>query len=75
VKGEVPVAFVVPDGEVTEAELKQFAIEHGPAAAHPRHVFFVEEYPLTGTEKVASPGTPGASRGLPGNLPEDPNDD
>ncbi|WP_232700753.1 class I adenylate-forming enzyme family protein [Halobacterium wangiae] len=75
VKGEVPVAFVVPDGEVTEAELKQFAIEHGPAAAHPRHVFFVEEYPLTGTEKVARARLQARAEDRLGTLPEDTRDD
>ncbi|MFB6129306.1 MAG: class I adenylate-forming enzyme family protein, partial [Salinigranum sp.] len=51
VKGEAPVAFVVAEG-VTEAELKQFAIDNGPAYAHPRRVFFESELPLAGTGKI-----------------------
>ncbi len=52
VKGEAPVAFVVSGDEITESELKQFAIDNGPAYAHPRRVFFVEGFPLTGAGKV-----------------------
>lgn len=51
-KREAPVAFVVADGEVTEDELKQYTLDHGPAYAHPRRVFFLDTLPLTGTEKV-----------------------
>ena len=53
-KGQVPYAFVVPrDGaKVTEDELKQFALANGPAYQHPRRVFFVEELPLSGTNKI-----------------------
>lgn len=52
VKGRAPVAFVVADGDLTGAALKQFALDRGPAYAHPRRVFFVESFPLTGTNKV-----------------------
>lgn len=54
VKGEAPVAFVVrrPDADVTPGELKSYAIDNGPAYAHPRRVFLVKELPLTGTEKI-----------------------
>ncbi|MGH8701527.1 MAG: class I adenylate-forming enzyme family protein [Burkholderiales bacterium] len=53
-KGQVPYAFVVPrDGaKVTEEELKQFALANGPAYQHPRRVFFLEELPLAGTNKI-----------------------
>ena len=51
VKGEAPVAFVVAAG-VTEDDLKGFAIENGPAYAHPRRVFFEQALPLAGTRKV-----------------------
>jgi acyl-CoA synthetase (AMP-forming)/AMP-acid ligase II len=51
VKGEAPVAFVTADG-ATEEEIKSFALENGPAYAHPRRVFFTEEFPLTGAGKV-----------------------
>ncbi len=53
-KGQVPVAFVVrqPDSAVDEAELKRFALAHGPAYQHPRRVLFVTEMPLAGTNKI-----------------------
>lgn len=52
IKGQVPVAFVVPvDGTVAEAELKQWCLERGPAYAHPRRVYFRDALPLNGTGK------------------------
>jgi acyl-CoA synthetase (AMP-forming)/AMP-acid ligase II len=53
-KGQVPYAFVVPraGARVTEDEIKQFALAIGPAYQHPRRVFFLEQYPLSGTNKV-----------------------
>ena len=53
-KGQVPYAFVVPrDGaKITEEELKQFALANGPAYQHPRRVFFLNELPLSGTNKI-----------------------
>ena len=32
--------------------VKEFALAHGPAYAHPRHVELVAELPLAGTGKV-----------------------
>lgn len=49
-KGEAPVAFVVGD-DLTEENIKQFTLEHGPAYAHPRRVFFMDDLPLTGSGK------------------------
>ena len=53
-KGQVPYAFVVPraGSRVSEDELKQFALANGPAYQHPRRVFFLEQLPLSGTNKV-----------------------
>ena len=53
-KGQVPYAFVVlrAGATITEAELKQFALANGPAYQHPRRVFFLEQLPLAGTNKV-----------------------
>ncbi len=53
-KGQVPYAFIVrkPGTTVTEEELKQFALANGPAYQHPRRVFFLEQFPLAGTNKV-----------------------
>ncbi|MDE2571357.1 MAG: AMP-binding protein, partial [bacterium] len=54
VKGQVPVAFVVLHRgvETSEEAIKAFALEHGPAFAHPRRVFFMQEIPLSGPGKV-----------------------
>lgn len=53
-KTHVPYAFVVaaPGAAVTEHELKAFALARGPAYAHPRRVFLVEDMPLAGTGKI-----------------------
>ncbi len=53
-KGALPVAFVVLSHGVvlTEDELRRWSIEHGPAYAHPRAVWFVDEIPLAGTAKI-----------------------
>jgi acyl-CoA synthetase (AMP-forming)/AMP-acid ligase II len=54
IKGQKPVAFVVPkDGHTPDAEdVKKFALANAPAYAHPRHVWFVNELPLASTNKV-----------------------
>jgi acyl-CoA synthetase (AMP-forming)/AMP-acid ligase II len=54
VKGRAPVAFVVlePGATATEEELRRHALERGPAYAHPRRVFFVDELPLSATGKL-----------------------
>jgi long-chain acyl-CoA synthetase len=53
-KGQVPYAFVVKRSEtgVSEEELKQFALANGPAYQHPRRIFFLDQLPLSGTNKV-----------------------
>ena len=53
-KGKVPYAFVVlrTGASATEDELRQFALAHGPAYQHPRRVFFLDQLPLAGTNKV-----------------------
>lgn len=53
-KGQLPAAFVrIESGaQLGVQELKQFALENGPAYAHPRHIWFVEEIPLASTAKV-----------------------
>lgn len=54
VKGQAPVAWVVlhKDAAATEDELKTFTLERGPAYAHPRRVFFIDELPVSGTNKI-----------------------
>jgi acyl-CoA synthetase (AMP-forming)/AMP-acid ligase II len=54
IKGQKPVAFcVLREGAVlTEAQVKQYALENGPAYAHPRFVWFVDRLPLASTNKI-----------------------
>jgi acyl-CoA synthetase (AMP-forming)/AMP-acid ligase II len=56
-KDKVPYAFVVlrKDQRATEDEIKQFAIANGPAYQHPRRVFFLDQLPLAGTNKIDQP--------------------
>jgi long-chain acyl-CoA synthetase len=53
-KGEAPYAFVVtePGSGLTEDAVKAYALNNGPAYAHPRRVFILTEIPLTGTNKI-----------------------
>ena len=54
VKGEAPVAFVVPEEgvEPTEDEIRKFSLDYVATYAHPRRVFFVDELPRGATQKV-----------------------
>lgn len=54
VKGQVPVAFVVPEpsAAIDGNELRRYYLEHGPAYSHPRRVEVLDSLPLTGTGKV-----------------------
>jgi acyl-CoA synthetase (AMP-forming)/AMP-acid ligase II len=54
IKGQKPVAFVVPKSgrAPAEAEIKQFALANAPAYQHPRFVWFLEELPLASTNKI-----------------------
>ena len=54
IKGEKPVAYVVPtDGAVhDEDEIKQYALAKAPAYLHPRMVRFVKALPLAGPGKI-----------------------
>jgi acyl-CoA synthetase (AMP-forming)/AMP-acid ligase II len=56
-KDKVPYAFVVlrKGAGASEDELRQFAIANGPAYQHPRRVFFLEQLPLAGTNKIDQP--------------------
>lgn len=53
-KAHVPHAFIVlrSGSSLTEDEVKQHALANAPAYAHPRRVYFVEELPLAGTNKI-----------------------
>lgn len=54
IKYQLPVAFVVPKpgARPSEDALRRFALDNGPAYAHPRAVWFVPELPLAGTNKI-----------------------
>jgi acyl-CoA synthetase (AMP-forming)/AMP-acid ligase II len=54
IKGQKPVAFVIPKtGRApSENDIKQFALANAPAYQHPRFVWFVDELPLASTNKV-----------------------
>jgi acyl-CoA synthetase (AMP-forming)/AMP-acid ligase II len=54
IKGQKPVAFVVPKPgrSPSEDEIKRFALANAPAYAHPRFVWFAAELPLASTNKV-----------------------
>jgi acyl-CoA synthetase (AMP-forming)/AMP-acid ligase II len=53
-RGQIPVAFVVlrPGATASEDELKTHILAHAMPVKHPRHVWFVPELPLTGTNKI-----------------------
>jgi acyl-CoA synthetase (AMP-forming)/AMP-acid ligase II len=54
IKGSKPVAFVIrkPGTAIDDDEIKRFALEHAPAYAHPRFVWFVDDLPLASTNKL-----------------------
>jgi long-chain acyl-CoA synthetase len=53
-KGHKPIAFVVraPGTQLDEQSVKTYALANAPAYQHPRQVFFVDEMPLAGTNKI-----------------------
>jgi long-chain acyl-CoA synthetase len=54
IKWQKPVAFVVPKpgAKVSEKTLKEFALKNGPAYQHPRRIWLLDAFPLSGTNKV-----------------------
>ena len=54
IRGQVPVAFVVPmaDTELKEQTVKDIVLANAPAHMHPRHVLFMQQMPLAGTSKI-----------------------
>jgi long-chain acyl-CoA synthetase len=54
IKGQKPVAFVVPrvGASLTEPAVKAFALANAAPYLHPRRVWFLTEMPLAGTNKV-----------------------
>src|ERR1051326_4505355 len=53
-KFKKPVAFIVPrpGAELTEGDVRQFALANAAAYLHPRSVWFLDEMPLAGTNKI-----------------------
>lgn len=53
-KGQVPYAFVVlrAGQTTTEDALRQYTLTAGPAFQHPRRIFFLDQLPLAGTNKI-----------------------
>jgi acyl-CoA synthetase (AMP-forming)/AMP-acid ligase II len=54
IKGQIPIAFIVSrrGAAPTAAEIKEYALEHGPAYAHPRFIEFLDSLPVSGTQKI-----------------------
>ncbi|MCZ6842834.1 MAG: class I adenylate-forming enzyme family protein [SAR324 cluster bacterium] len=54
IRGHKPFAFVVPRNgtRLTEQMVKDYALANAPPYQHPRHVEFMTELPLAGTNKV-----------------------
>jgi acyl-CoA synthetase (AMP-forming)/AMP-acid ligase II len=54
IKGQKPVAFIVPQPGRAPGEdvIKAFALAHAPAYQHPRFVWFLDRLPLASTNKI-----------------------
>ena len=54
IKGQKPVAFVVPraGAALSEQAVKDFALANAAPYLHPRRIWFLPELPLAGTNKV-----------------------
>ena len=54
IKGHKPVAFVVVavGHDVSEQSVKDGVLSNAPAYMHPRQVYFLDEMPLAGTNKI-----------------------
>jgi acyl-CoA synthetase (AMP-forming)/AMP-acid ligase II len=54
IKGYKPAAFVVlnPGAAASEREIKDYALANAPSYQHPRWVWFLQELPLAGTNKI-----------------------
>ncbi len=58
IKGQKPVAFCVslPGTNPSEAGIRDYTLEHGPAYAHPRRIWFVDRLLLGPTGKIDRKG-------------------
>lgn len=54
IKGQKPVAFIVrkSGANLSEDDVKQYALAHAPAYQHPRAVWFIDALPLSSTNKI-----------------------
>ncbi len=54
IKGQKPVAFVVPHrgAALSEQAVQTFALANAPAYQHPRRVWFLDRLPLASTNKI-----------------------
>jgi acyl-coenzyme A synthetase/AMP-(fatty) acid ligase len=54
IKGKKPYAFIIPksDDVPSEDELKQHVLNNCPAYMHPREIWFLDVFPLTGPNKI-----------------------
>jgi acyl-CoA synthetase (AMP-forming)/AMP-acid ligase II len=54
IKGQKPVAFIIakPGRKPDAEEVKRFALANAPAYQRPRFVWFVEQLPLSTTNKI-----------------------
>jgi long-chain acyl-CoA synthetase len=54
VRGQIPVAFVVTrqGAGLTEQDVKQFVLDNAAPHLHPRRVWFIDQMPLGGTNKI-----------------------
>ena len=53
-KGQLPAVFIRSEAgvQINADDIKEYALKNGPAYAHPRHVWFVDEIPLASTAKI-----------------------
>ena len=53
-KGQLHAVFIRSEAgvQINADDIKEYALKNGPAYAHPRHVWFVDEIPLASTAKI-----------------------
>lgn len=54
IKGFKPYAFVIPklESRITESELQNYFLKNYPEYLHPRKIWFLSEFPMTGSNKI-----------------------
>jgi len=71
IKGNKPVAFVVPCAgqSISEEAVQEYALANAPAFQHPRRVMILDELPLAGPGKIDRNGLTARARGLWADAP------